>query len=201
MENLTIFIRENDLHLMLLNKKLFNKASMSYTYKTLILLIVILISGCKNQPEQTGKIVFSSDAMSDFTVEDMVADSIIYSVTIVNTESLDSWNDYRLRNINRHKFIENIFENIYSGNLTAYNYHSDEPMTVDDLRNLESMPDFSRDRIEEIMFEETWLYSSTNNRFYKEVYSIVLAYALFTEAGERREGLKAAFRIKMNSKE
>ena len=174
---------------------------MSYTYKTLILLIVIFISGCKNQPEQTGKIVFSSDAMSDFTVEDMVADSIIYSVTIVNTDSLDSWNDYRLRNINRHKFIENIFENIYSGNLTAYNYHSDEPMTVDDLRNLESMPDFSRDRIEEIMFEETWLYSSTNNRFYKEVYSIVLAYALFTEAGERREGLKAAFRIKMNSKE
>ena len=175
--------------------------SVTFINKILFFIIIVLITGCKNKPEQSRAIVVSSETKANLTLNDLVADSIIYSVAIVNPDSLDSWNDYRLRNVNRQKFIETIFDKLYSGNLTAYNYYDETPMTIDDIKNLEKAPDFSRNRIEEIMFEETWLYSAENNRFYKEIHSIVLAYALYTDEGIRRGGLKAAFKIKMNLSE
>ena len=174
-------------------------ATTTFITRLLFFIIFLLVFGCTNQPEQSRAIIISSD--TNFTANDLIADSIIYSVAIANPDSLDSWSDYRLRNVNRQKFIEDIFNNLYSGNLTAYTYYDETPMTINDLRNLENAPDFSRDRIEEIMFEETWLYSSENNRFYKEVHSIVLAYALYTDEGIRREGMKAAFKVKMNLSE
>ena len=85
-------------------------ATTTFITRLLFFIIFLLVFGCKNQPEQSRAIIISSD--TNFTANDLFADSIIYSVAIANPDSLDSWSDYRLRNVNRQKFIEDIFNNL-----------------------------------------------------------------------------------------
>jgi len=160
------------------------------------LFIILLFLGCENsKKEQCTYIISHNDTL--FYKSMLVADTILHSVTIVNSDPNDEWTGFRLRNVNQESFINEIFDKVYAGKLIAYDYHKNTPLTIDDVKKIEKMPDFSRAHIEEIMFEESWFYSTENNRFYKEVYSIVLAYAIYTEEGIRKENLKAVFKIKL----
>jgi hypothetical protein len=167
--------------------------------KTLLLIPIIsllLTVGCVKKSEPTS---VKSEPTSTIPLgsEALLADTIIYPVTIFNYDPQDDWAEHRLHKVQRTKFVEEIFDAIYAGKLDVYHYYTGELLSIEDIKNLEKMPDFSRDRIEEIQFDETWHFSLSSKQFQKEVHSIVLAYALYTDEGERR-GLKAAFRIKLN---
>ena len=168
-----------------------------------VLLSITLVSllfavGCVKKTEPSS-VKIEPISTSLLGSEALLADTIIYPVTIFNYDPQDDWAEHRLHKVQRTKFVEEIFDAIYAGKLDVYHYYSGELLSIDDIKNLEKAPDFSRDRIEEIQFDETWHFSLSSKQFQKEVHSIVLAYALYTEEGERR-GLKAAFRINLNDK-
>ncbi len=166
---------------------------------TILSLFVILIVACSEKPKTpVEKSIGIQKIAAD--LESLIADTIIYPVTIYNFDSTDDWSEYRLKGVQRQKMVDEIFNAVYSGQLTAYHYYTNKPLTLAELKQLESSPDFSRDRIEEIQFTETWYFSAQAKQFQKEVHSMVLAYALYDEYGNRR-GLKAGFRIKLNPSE
>ena len=161
---------------------------------TLSLLTLFSLSGCVKNKVQEEIIILSEKGLSK---EHLLADTIIYSVDIINTDTLDTWADLRLKNMNTQKLIEEVFENVYNGSLKAYDYFSNTALSADDVRTIEKKPDYARNLIEEIQFEETWLFSPEQQIFHKEVHSFVIAYALYAENGERM-GLKPVFRIKLD---
>ena len=164
------------------------------------LFLVFLLSSCLNSREREATTIVQHSIVNSlndtiFTEKNLIADSIIYSVTLINTDEYDSWSSFRLRNVNQKKIITEIFEKIYSGEIIAYEYHDQRPLSIEEVKALENKADFTRERIEEIMFEETWFYSPETNTFHKEVYSLVFAYATYTDEGSRKDALKAAFKI------
>jgi len=159
----------------------------------LVAIALFSLAGCIDNKEQQKVIVLSEN---DLDVNNLLADTIIYSVDIVNTDTLDTWADWRLRHLNTQKLISEVFDNVYKGKLKAYDYFTDAPLTIDDIKAIEKKADYDRSLIEEIQFEETWLFSPKEQIFHKEVHSFVLAYALYAGNGERM-GLKPVFRVRL----
>ncbi len=160
---------------------------------TPLVLIILFFAGCVETKVQEGVIVLSEKGLS---TDNLLADTIVYSVDIINSDTLDTWADWRLRNMNTPKLVEEVFENVYSGQLKAFDYFTDTALSVEDVRNIEDTPNYARGLIEEIQFEETWLFSPEQQIFHKEVHSFVLAYALYAQNGERM-GLKPVFRVRL----
>lgn len=160
---------------------------------TLWVLTLFSLSGCVESKVQEAAIILSEKGLNS---THLLADTIVYSVDIFNTDTLDSWADWRLKNMNTPKLIEEVFENVYSGRLKAYDYFSNAPLSEEDVRAIESKPDYARSLIEEIQFEETWLFSPEQQIFHKEVHSFVLGYALYSQSGEKM-GLKPVFRVRL----
>ena len=156
-------------------------------------LLFLVACGNKKQPA-TEKTISPGRPELDDTA--LIADTITYPVTIFNFDPTDTWTAQCLSKVQREKVVNEIFEAIYAGELTVYHYYSDKILSPEEIRALEAQSDFARNRVEEIQFVETWFFSPRLKKFEKKVHSIVIAYALYTEEGQRR-GLKAAFRIKM----
>ncbi|MDG5800933.1 hypothetical protein QA597_11240 [Marinilabiliaceae bacterium ANBcel2] len=161
---------------------------------TFLIAILLITFSCKESEVRT--VVVSDNNI--LSADDIIADTIIYSVDIVNYDSMDTWTEYRLRHMQTEKFVENIFKKVYSEQLSAYEYFADSLLTIKEVKEIENAHDYKRDHIEEIQFEETWFYSAKENIFHKEIHSIVIAYALYNEEGVRR-GLKPVFRLRVNN--
>jgi len=159
-----------------------------------LLLAVVALSGCNKRETRVKKIVVSD---SNLGVDDIIADTISYSVAIVAHDTTDLWMAERLKHVKANELVEDIFEKVYSGQIDAFDYFTGKKLTIKDVREIESRPDYSRDRIEEIVFEETWLFSAEQLIFHKEVHSMVLGYGVYADDGHRR-GLKPVFRVKLN---
>ncbi|MBN2164714.1 MAG: hypothetical protein JW717_00390 [Marinilabiliaceae bacterium] len=128
----------------------------------------------------------------------LVADTIIYPVRIKNIDSDDQWAEIRLKNVNRKKIVNDIFEKVYSGDMTAYNYLSNEPISIEAIKTLEKTDDFNRENIIELEFREKWWFNADKSVFKKEIISILLAYVVYDEFNEFSR-MKAAFYVKMNT--
>lgn len=126
----------------------------------------------------------------------LIADTISYPVRIKNIDPEDEWATVRLKNLKNQQFVNEVFEAVYSGKATAFNYLSDEPMTIDAVKELEQRDDFKRDNVVELEFREAWWYNADKSVFKKKVLSILVAYVVFDDSGETR--MKAAFYIKTN---
>jgi hypothetical protein len=166
---------------------------MKQPFALLTLMTILLLAGCVETKVQEGVVVLSEKGLN---TSHLLADTIVYSVDIVNTDTLDIWADWRLRHMKTSKLVEEVFDNVYSGRLKAFDYFTDAELTVEDVRNIEDTPKYARSLIEEIQFEETWLFSPELQVFHKEVHSFVLAYALYAQNGERM-GLKPVFRVRL----
>jgi hypothetical protein len=156
-----------------------------------ILFIIILSAiGCNNKPA-------TNSTASGFTTNELIADTIFYPVRIKNIDTTDVWADSRLKKLNSNRLVDDIFKSVYEGKSTAYNYLTDQPLTVEEVKNIESKEDFSRDKVVELEFREKWWYSPDRSVFKKEVLSILVAYAVYDEFGDFSR-MKAAFYIKIN---
>ncbi len=130
----------------------------------------------------------------------LVADSIIYSVYIKNPDSTDKWTEYCLRNMNRKKLLDLIFNSIYNGQLTAYSYRDwiyNEKVSIspDSIKNWEKL--IGKQRIGKIEFVERWYYDPKSNVFIKQVLEITLGYELYDDFG-RVKGYAPVFKISFN---
>ena len=124
-----------------------------------------------------------------------VADSISYGVVVKNRDASDQWQEKWLSSFDRREFVDFIFEGVYSGELQPYDYFSDEPMKIEEVRQLEKNDDFERSHIGKIQFEERWYFDPQSHSMVKEVHSVMFAYEVYKDDGSFR-GYSPAFKVK-----
>ena len=95
------------------------------------------------------------------------------------------------------KIISTIFEKAYEGKFKVYDYYTNSPLSIEQIKKLESSEDFSRDLIQELQFEEVWFMNDQVDWFHKEVLSINLGYAVYNSDGTQR-GLKPVFSFRFD---
>jgi hypothetical protein len=156
----------------------------------IFIVLTALFVACGTGEQKT--IIISSTPLAS---DDIIADTIIYSVLIRNFEPSDTWASQRLQYVKPDTLINRIFESIYKGTNTAYDYYTNKPLTLDEIKEIETTEGFSRDLIQELQFEEIWFTAKDATWFHKEVLSVNMGYAVFNQDGSQR-GLKPVFRIR-----
>lgn len=129
----------------------------------------------------------------------LIADTIIYSVEIKNYNPHDQWKEECLSHLNRKRLVDQLFKSVYKHGAQAYNYITEAPMTIDEVRAIEEQEDFSRDKVSKLQFWESWYYDEKSQQMNKQIHSILVAYEVINDEGTLM-GHKAAFYIKLNHK-
>ena len=127
----------------------------------------------------------------------ILADTISYPVVIKNPDTTDTWTTECLRPLDRKKLVDAVFDAVYSNDAQAYNYFTNEPMSIKDVKALEKTDEFSRENVGKLQFWESWYFDEKKQIFTKKVHKILVAYEVFTEDGVLRN-YKPAFYIKLN---
>ena len=163
-------LREKDLHLTGISLKHF-----------IFLIIVIVASAC--HPSDKNKLQSGE-----------VFGKIIYDTNIANHDSTDTWADECLSDFKRKELIEKIFEDVYNGKLTPYDYFTAEKISPDKIRTMETEKVFSRKDISKIRFEEKWIWDDEKVEMRKQVISVTISYDVFDNVGKPR-GQKPIFKL------
>ncbi len=127
----------------------------------------------------------------------LIADTILYPVTIINPDSTDTWTDQRLKRLNRTSFTNQLFEALYNQSVTAYDYYNHQPISTQAIREMEDSGELNRNEIAQLQFEESWFFNAGAGCLSKKVHSILLAIPVFNDQ-EEIKGYKAAFVVKLN---
>lgn len=156
---------------------------------------LLYISGCtpKDQ-EQTQSITESTNDSSASGNYEIIADTITYSVLLQNDDPFNKWKENALKNLDRDKFTHYLFESVYNGELEAFDFRTNEKLSVEEIKALEEKEEFSRDKIARAQFEEIWYLDTQQHKMRKEVYSIMIAYVVHNDQGKIR-GYKPAFKV------
>ena len=157
-------------------------------------IITGLLSGCQNSLERKESTALSTDSLSGQYVS--IADSINYGVVVKNRDESDTWQKRWLQNFERETFVDFLFEAVYEGRLQPYDYFSGEPMSLEEVRQLEKKEEFRRSRIGKIQFKERWYFDTDHLQMIKEVTAVMLAYEVYRDDGSFR-GYKPAFLVKL----
>lgn len=170
------------------------------TNLTLAFVLVFFINSCKDEAtEQKEEINISPVKTGTFYEKDLnssnsivIADTVIYDVVIKNAVPEDEWQEFCLKNVDRAAITNIIFNAIYNGKLTAYDYQHEKPMTINQVKELEK--EYDRDKVAKIQFIEEWYFNEKKMKMGKIVNEIMLAYELNNSDGEIR-GYKAGVKV------
>ncbi len=160
-----------------------------------VFIAFILITACTQKT--TNEKTRSGFRKTDTATRDLVADTIIYDVVIRNTNPYDTWIEKSLGRLQHRKLIDSIFALVYEKKIKAYDYFSNEEMSINQVKELENEEGFSRDRIGKMQFTESWYFDKSTETLQKEVISIALGHELYTNSGEFR-GYKPVFKLYLN---
>lgn len=149
---------------------------MERTLFILLTLSAILQACTRNRPEEN--IISHPDSVQ------ILADTIIYDVNIVNKNPDDTWATQRLQKLDRNLMVNSIFEMIYSGKATAYNHTTGEKLTVRQVEELENTEGFKRENIDMVQFKEVWYVNTSDRTFTKNVISMVLGTQVYDSFGQ-----------------
>ncbi len=157
-----------------------------------ILIIFLFTISCQNKKNNNN----TSNNITPLNKNlELWADTIIYDVLILNPDSTDEWQEQKIKRLNHKKLVDDLFKSVYSGKKTAYNYYTNEPYSINDIKEFEKV--YPRKDIGKLQFEECWKYDQNSGNIEKKVYSILVAYTLYKSSGEIR-GYKAGFYLKNN---
>lgn len=162
-----------------------------YRYTIFFLSVLIFLFGCSQSPQNTPTVKIDNE--SNYHV---IADTIITDVVIKNPDQ-DEWTDYCLRSLKKDQLVNELFELVSRGQLTPYNFFSEEPMTIEDVKQIEENDDYSREHIGKVQFEEAWYLDPNTQKMVKKVHSIMLAYELYDSNNEIK-GYKPVFKVYFN---
>ncbi len=168
--------------------------------------MVIAISACNNEtkkdkntdtefeipPVKTGTF-YETDLNSGNAV--VIADTITYSVVTKNSNPEDDWQAYCLRNMNQKALANILFNAIYQGRLKAYDYSTEEPMSIEEVKAFEKEND--RNKIAKVQFVEEWYFDEKKLKMGKRVNAIMMAYEIRNLKGDVT-GYKAGVKVFLN---
>ena len=156
---------------------------------------LLALAGCNNN--KTHESPNQNISVVDSFTGQLIADTVIYDVIIHNTNPDDQWAQQCLQYVNQKMLIDSLFNLVYSGEIIAYDFFEKKPLSIREVKKLESVEGFSRDNIGKIQFTERWFFDSSTLNFQKQVISIVLGYDLFDPDGNLR-GHKPVFKLNLN---
>ncbi len=171
------------------------------------LLLIMLIMSCNERgreskgeaaSEPAGTVVTSIPVSDSLPTDAMlIAGDVVTEVIIKPDPEGDPWETEKVAGYRGADFVESIFERIYDGTLTVYDYHSGEVLSADDVRKIEE--DFGGDRslIGKLSFTEDWYYFPSSNSLHKIAKSVTFGYELYNNLG-KVYAYRAAFRADLN---
>ena len=156
-----------------------------------ILVILAILSSCRQNSADSNAPATTPSNESQEGI--LVAEKIIYDV-IVKAEKDDPWLKEMVEGYNDKEFVDGIFESVYAGKVRLSDYHSGKELDIKDIKKLESLDEYSRDRIGKIQFTEDWYFIPSSHSIQKKIRSIVFGYRIDPDDLNRTAYL-AAFRI------
>ncbi len=127
----------------------------------------------------------------------VVSDPISYDVvTKCYIHGDDGWDSLRVANTNTLAVANAIFQAVYKGRLTAIDYFSEQPMSIEQVKEIEK--NNPRETIGKIMFTERWYFSENTLQFSKKVESVTLGYEIIDSLDGELHGFKPAFMVNLN---
>ena len=149
--------------------------------RCILLAVVILIGACQNPQKEK---LHSGESFG----------KIIYDASILNRDSTDSWANECLSEFNRKALIEKIFNAVYDGRITPLDYFTNEKISPEKIKRMETAGEFSRENISKMRFEEKWIWDEEKAEMQKQLISITISYDVFDNTGKTR-GQKPIFKI------
>lgn len=139
----------------------------------------------------------------NYTFEDVqgtieIAKPITFELATVNFNPQDEWKDECLQNFDKGQnqiLVNEIFKAVEQGKLTAYDYMTEEAMSIDSVKALRDK--FKAYGVSQVQFVEDWYYDNQSNQMLKKVKELTLGFPLFDPKGEHY-GDRAAFKVKFN---
>jgi hypothetical protein len=152
---------------------------------SIIFLSFLGIIACNNQQSEIDirEGTFYSTGLDSLNAV-VLADTITYDVTIKNPDPNDNWKEEELRRMDELALANMILNAIYNGRLTAYDFQTEEPMTIEQVKELEK--EYPREKVGRMRFIEEWYFDEKNLQFGKRVNTIMLAYEKLNSEGEAR---------------
>lgn len=161
---------------------------------TLLIGIAIFFYGCV---DHNGKNKACIDLDTDSLMGNLVADTMIYDIIVINRDSTDLWKDESLKYFKRRAFIDSLFALAYAQKADAFDLFTGKKLSRNALKKIEAKDGFSRDKIGKIQFREIWYFNSEYAMMHKKVYSIVLGVEDYSESGVFR-GYTPVFKLNLN---
>jgi hypothetical protein len=127
----------------------------------------------------------------------LIASDIVTEVIIRPDPEGDPWEVEKVAGYNGQSLVDSIFNRIYNGRMTVYDYHSGEPLKPADVKKIEAEFKNDRTKIGKISFTEDWYYFPEENRVEKRTKSVTFGYELYNNVG-KVYAYKAAFRADLN---
>ncbi|NJO87705.1 MAG: hypothetical protein HC831_01165 [Chloroflexia bacterium] len=159
----------------------------------IIILFVLGFVSCKNQSSKNDSNDINKIEIREGTFYGtglnssnavVLADTIAYDVTIKNPDPEDNWTEEDLKGMDELALANIVLNAIYNGRLTAYDFQTEEPMTIEQVKELEA--EYTRDNVGRMRFIEEWYFDEKNLQFGKRVNAIMLAYERLNNEGEAR---------------
>jgi hypothetical protein len=164
-------------------------------YQPILLMLFTLVLGCKNHTADESSKPEIIRVGSFLGTE--IADTIVYDVIIRNPDPQDAWTTECLKNLKQRMLIDSVFDLVYAEKLKAFDFFTQEVLSLKEIKKIESETGYSRDLIGKIQFTERWFFDKSTRQFQKEVISLVFGYELFNSEGAVR-GYKPVFKIYLN---
>ena len=166
-----------------------------YTKILIIILIIAGITACKQQDSESS-VTGKAKTLKDTTLLTLqpIAESIRYDVVIKNPDPADEWTETCLKGLDRKKLVDEVYKAIYAGKVKAYDYYTDDPMSVKQIKEIEKQAESDGAEVAKVQFLEDWHFDPVTFNLYKKVHFIMLAYELLDEKGNVRS-YKAAFYV------
>jgi hypothetical protein len=173
-----------------MKKNNFNKSTCFF------IILLFICNSCKDsvKDQSTQTKIESEITGMDYT---SLASPITYDVVIKNPDPEDKWIQLCLEKLDRETLVDIIFDAVINEKVAAYDYLTDKPMTLKEIRELEENEEFRRSRIAKVQFIEDWYFDRETFSMKKTVHSIMLAYEVYDLDGNIR-GYKPAFKVNLN---
>ena len=163
----------------------------------LILPVTIMVS-CNQEPAPTGEWTGEQSPSSGT----LIAEGFRSEALIIFPEEDETW----LGKIDQKMLVDAIFDAIYEGRVTPYDFITDDPMTIEDVKAIESSIDtiyiehfetgeiemkvvedrLRRDEITKVFFKEDWYFDKVNFKMEKKVIGISFAVESYDIKGNMR---------------
>lgn len=122
----------------------------------------------------------------------VVAQPVTYDVIVKNPLPTDEWTAECLKNLKLDYLTNTIFQAIYKGKLKAYDFRSDTPLTIEEVKAIEK--EYKRTNIGKIQFDEDWFFDENTMKLSKRVKSITFGYEL-RSAEDEVKGYKGGIKV------